>query len=169
MMTTMETIAMVMSNIGDDAAFGRVVRALMEAHLDEVRAKADAYAREQVAALPAPSPVPTLSLVPVPEAIGRSHGKTFDGAFGKALAAAVRANGGRVQWTSRHIMEHVPGYRGNTARAIGNAMGQWARAWKAGGTTFYGLRVVDVTFNQRVDARASAVYVIETAPVAKTG
>ena len=63
-MTTIETIAMVMSNIGDDAAFGRVVRALMEAHLDEVRAKAAAYARDQVAALPTPSPVPTLSLVP---------------------------------------------------------------------------------------------------------
>ena len=168
-MTTMETIAMVMSNIGDDAAFGRVVRALMEAHLDDVRAKANAYAREQVAALPAQSPVPTLSLVPVPEAIGRSHGKTFDDAFGKALAASVRAHGGRVEWTARHVMETVPGYRGNTARSIGNALGQWSRAWKSGRTTFYGLCVTGVLFDQRVDDRACAVYVIETAPVAKTG
>ena len=161
-MTTIETIAMVMSNISDDAAFGRVVRALMEAHLDDVRAKADAYAREQVAALPAPSPVPTPSLVP--EAIGRSHGKTFDAAFGKALAASVRAHGGRVEWTARHVMETVPGYRGNTARSIGNALGQWSRAWKSGRTTFYGLCVTGVLFGRRVDDRACAVYVIEVAP-----
>ena len=161
-MTTMETIAMVMSNIGDDAAFGRVVRALVEAHLDDARSKA-------AAALPPPSPVPALSLVIEPghEPAGRSHGKTFDDAFGKALAASVRAHGGRVEWTARHVMETVPGYRGNTARSIGNALGQWSRAWKSGRTTFYGLCVTGVLFDQRVDDRACAVYVIEVAPAVR--
>jgi len=164
-MTTMETIAMVMSNIGDDAAFGRVVRALVEAHLDEARAKAAASKREQPVAVDPPPHAPALSLVPEPA--GRSHGKTFDDAFGKALAVAVRANGGRVEWTARHIMETVPGYRGDTARSIGNALGQWSRAWKSGRTTFYGLCVTGVLFDQRVDDRACAVYVIETVGATK--
>jgi hypothetical protein len=164
-MTTMETIAMVMSNIGDDAAFGRVVRALVEAHLDEARAKAAASKREQPVAVDPPPHAPALS--PVPEPAGRSHGKTFDDAFGKALAVAVRANGGRVEWTARHIMETVPGYRGDTARSIGNALGQWSRAWKSGRTTFYGLCVTGVIFDQRVDDRACAVYVIEIVGAAK--
>jgi hypothetical protein len=150
------SIEMLASLIHDDATLARVVRALV--------------APPQAPPAPAvPANIAQEPLRLVTSSAGRSHGKTFDDAFGKALAAAVRANGGRVQWTSRHIMEHVPGYRGNTARAIGNAMGQWARAWKAGSTTFYGLRVVDVTFNQRVDARASAVYTIESVVAAKVG
>lgn len=168
-MTTMETIAMVMSNIGDDAAFGRVVRALVEAHLDDARTKPATSKRDQPVAIDPQTHAPTLSLVPEPEAVGRSHGKTFDDAFGKALAASVRANGGRVEWTSRHIMECVPGYRGDNARAVGNALGQWSRAWKSEGKTFYGLRVVDVVFSQRVAGRASAAYTIESVVAAKAG
>lgn len=160
-MTTMETIAMVMVNVGDDAAFGRVVRALMAAQIDRERAKPEPDTTPvQV------QPVPTLALSCESESVGRSHGKTFDTAFGVALAAAVRAHGGRVEWTSRHVMETVPGYRGNTARAIGNALGQWSRAWRSSKTTFHGLRVVDVLFNQREDDRACAVYVIESLPAA---
>ena len=168
-MTTMETIAMVMSNIGDDAAFGRVVRALVEAHLDDARTKPATGKRDQPVAIDAQTHAPTLSLVPEPEAVGRSHGKTFDDAFGKALAVAVRANGGRVEWTARHVMETVPGYRGSTARSIGNALGQWSRAWKSGRTTFYGLCVTGVLFDQRVDDRACAVYVIESVVAVKAG
>jgi hypothetical protein len=85
----------------------------------------------------------------------------------RSFDAAVRANGGRVEWTARHIMKTVPGYRGDTARSIGNALGQWSRAWKSDRTTFYGLCVTGVLFDQRVDDRACAVYVIETVGAAK--
>lgn len=161
-MTTMETIAMVMAGIGDDAAFGRVVRALVEAHINDARKQS-----EHAAADALPDRAPVLALVPTASGVGRSHGKTFDDAFGKSLAAAVRASGGKVEWTSRYIKETVPGYRGATARSIGNALGQWSRAWKASGTTFYGLRVTGVHFGQRVDDRACAVYVIESVAAAK--
>ena len=156
-MTTMDTIVMLASNISDDDVFGRVVRALL------VSQEVQPVKPEIANSVSVQEPLRLSS----PEPTGRSHGKTFDAEFGAALAAAVRAHGGRVEWTSRYIKENVPGYRGDTARAIGNAMGQWHRAWVASKTTFYGLRVVDVRFTTRVDDRASATYTIECASVDK--
>ena len=157
-MTTMDTIMMLASNISDDDVFGRVVRALL------VSQETQPVKGEMTNSVAAQEP---LRLFASPEPTGRSHGKTFDAEFGAALAAAVKAHGGRVEWTSRYIKENVPGYRGDTARAIGNAMGQWHRAWVASKTTFYGLRVVDVKFTTRVDDRASATYTIECASADK--
>lgn len=158
MMTTMDTIVMLASNISDDDVFGRVVRALLLSQ--EAQPVKDEITNSVAVQEP-------LRLFTSTEPTGRSHGKTFDAEFGAALAAAVKAHGGRVEWTSRYIKENVPGYRGDTARAIGNAMGQWHRAWVASKTTFYGLRVVDVKFTTRVDDRASATYTIECASIDK--
>ena len=158
MMTTMDTIVMLASNISDDDVFGRVGRAVL------VSREAQPVKAEIANGVAVQEP---LRLFTSPETTGRSHGKTFDAEFGASLAAAVKAHGGRVEWTSRYIKENVPGYRGDTARAIGNAMGQWHRAWVASKTTFYGLRVVDVKFTTRVDDRASATYTIECVHGAK--
>ena len=166
-MTTMDTIVMLASNISDDDVFGRVVRALLvsqEVQPVKPEIANSVSVQEPLRLFTSQEP---LRLFTSPEPTGRSHGKTFDAEFGAALAAAVRAHGGRVEWTSRYIKENVPGYRGDTARAIGNAMGQWHRAWVASKTTFYGLRVVDVRFTTRVDDRASATYTIECASVDK--
>lgn len=150
----METIKTLMANISDDETFGRVVRALLTTR----------HAAPPAAAAHSSADAATATELSItPEVMHRNRGQVFDGTYAREIAAAVRSAGGRVRWSAQHIKQHVPGYRGDDARGIGNALAQWARGWRKKNTVYYGMKVTDVEQTLVAGWGAVAVYTIESA------